>query len=94
MICGVNCTQIDHTGMKRYAKKLLLDITQIQKQVYIVNAVSVKFTVDLIPCDMKWLSVVAGELNNAAHYFSSFVDVNNHNKLVINGSLGENDSCT
>ena len=51
---------------------------------YTVNGVKVKFTVDLVPCDMKWLSIVAGELNNATYNFSSFGNVNSDDKVVIN----------
>ena len=56
---------------------------------YTVNGIKVQFSVQLLPFDMKWLSTVAGELNNAAYYFSTF-----GNKIVLNGSLGEDKSCT
>ena len=54
----------------------------------------VKFSIDLVPADMKWLAHIAGELNSAAYYFSTFGNVNNDTKLMINGSLGEDESCT
>ena len=82
LISGANCSE-SHIGMKRYAKKLVHDISYIEKQSYTVNGVKVKFTVDFVPCDMKWLSTVAGELNNAAYYFSSFGNVNSDDKWVI-----------
>ena len=93
LLCGANCSE-SHTGMKRFAKKLLHDIGHIEKQEYSVNGIAVRFTVELVPSDMKWLSTVAGELNNAAYYFSTFGNVNNDNKTVINGSLGEDKTCT
>lgn len=37
---------------------------------------------------MKFLALYSGELSNAAHYFSSFGDVNDDNKHITNGSLG------
>lgn len=93
LICGANCSE-SHISMKRYANKLVHDISYLEKQLYTINGFKVKFTVDLLPCDMKWLSSVAGELNNAAYYFSPFGNVNSDNKVVTNGSLGEDNSCT
>ena len=93
LLCGANCSE-SHTGMKRFAKKLLHDIAHLEKQVYTVNGIEVRFTVELLPSDMKWLSTVAGELNNAAYYFSTFGNFNSDNKIVINGSLGEDKACT
>lgn len=93
LICGANCSE-NHISMQRYARKLVSDIAQIEKQTYSINGFDVKFTVDLLPCDMKWLSLMGGELNNAAYYFSPFGDVNNDNKIIANGSLGDDISCS
>ena len=94
LLCGAICSE-SHTGMKRFSKKLLHDIYyHIEKQEYSVNGITVRFTVELVQSDMKWLATVAGELNNAAYYFSTFGNVNNDNKTVINGSLGEDKACT
>ncbi|CAB3999671.1 Hypothetical predicted protein, partial [Paramuricea clavata] len=93
LLCGANCSET-HMSMQRYARKLVSDIAYIEKQTYKIKAFDVKFTVDLLPSDMKWLSFMGGELNNAAYYFSPFGDVNNDNKMASNGSLGEDASCT
>ena len=93
LICGANCSE-NHISMQRYARKLVSDIAHIEKQTYSINGIDVKFTVDLLPCDMKWLSLMGGELNNAAYYFSPFGDVNNDNKMIANGSLGDDISCS
>jgi hypothetical protein len=66
---------------------LFLILPTLKKQTYNIKG----FT---IPSDMKWLSFMGGELNNAAYYFSPFGDVNNDNKMASNGSLGEDASCT
>jgi hypothetical protein len=93
LLCGANCSET-HMSMQRYARKLVSDIAYIEKQTYKIKGFDVKFTVDLLPSDMKWLSFMGGELNNAAYYFSPFGDVNNDNKMASNGSLGEDASCT
>ena len=38
LICRANCSE-SHTGMKRFAKKLLHDIGHIEKQEYSVNGI-------------------------------------------------------
>lgn len=38
----------------------------------------------MVPADMKWLA----SFSNASYYFSSFANVNNDNKCIVNGSLG------
>ena len=53
--------------MQRYAKKLVSEISDIEKQSYTVAGYLVRFSVELIPSDMKWLSIMSGELNNAAY---------------------------
>ena len=93
IICGANCSE-SHMGMQRYAKKLVSEISYIKKHSYSVAGYLVKFSVELIPSDMKWLSFMSGELNNAAYYFSPFGNVNEENKSTINGSLGNGPACT
>lgn len=43
---------------------------------------------------MKWLSTFAGELSNAAHYFSSFANVHAAYKNTFNGAIGEGQEFT
>ena len=49
---------------------------------------NIMFKFELIPADMKWVSSMCGELNNAALYFSPFANVNQKNKGTIDGSIG------
>ena len=70
------------------------DVLHIQKQSYIIDGFNTTFTVEPLPSDMKWLSTVAGELNNAAYHFSPFGNVNSDNNAITNGSLGEDPSYT
>lgn len=54
----------------------------------------VRFTVELIPSDMKWAATFSGELSNAAHFFSPFGNVSESNKCTVNGCLGPAETCT
>ena len=53
-----------------------------------------KFTIDLIPSDIKWAATLSEELGNSAFYFSPFGNVNNDNKSKVNGTLSQSDKCT
>ena len=55
--------------------KLAADVAYIEGRVFQVDNVNVKFYFDLVPSDMKWIAFFAGELNNAACYFSTFANV-------------------
>ena len=93
LICGANCSE-NHVCMQQYAKKLVQDIAYLESHPVSINGFSCKFTVELVPADMKWLSAMAGELNNAACFFSPFGDVSTDNMNTPNGSLGEEATCT
>lgn len=93
LICGANCSET-HESMLLYARKLMHDIAHIESQVYHIQGFNCRFTVELVPSDMKWLSAMSGELNNAFYYFSPFGNVNSDNKAVPNGTLGKDSSCT
>ena len=80
--------------MQNYAKKLMHDIAHIESTTYNIQGFPCRFTIELVPSDMKWLSSVSGGLNNAFSYFFPFGNVNSDNKAVTNGSLGEDCSCT
>ena len=51
-----------------------------------------RFTVELIPSEMKWAATFSGELSNAAHFFSPFGNVSESNKCTVNGCLGPSGS--
>ena len=93
LICGANCSE-SHKSMQNYAKKLMHDIAHIESTTYNIQGFPCRFTIELVPSDMKWLSSVSGGLNNAFSYSFPFGNVNSDNKAVTNGSLGEDCSCT
>jgi hypothetical protein len=79
-LAGANCGE-DHIVMKRFVKKLIHDIQSIETKTFLGKGYSVKFSLDLFPSDMKFLASYSGELSNVAHYFSSFGNVNEENKV-------------
>lgn len=88
LLAGANCPE-SHVVMKLYAKKLVSDIAYVESKNYNVAGYPVQFKFTLVPSDMKWLATFAGELSNAAHYFSSFANVHVGNKDTVNGAIGE-----
>ena len=80
--------------MKLYAKKLVSDIAYVESKNCTVARYPVQFKFKLVPCDMKWLATFAGELSNAAHYFSTFANVHEANKNTVNGAIGEGEEST
>ena len=87
LLAGANCSE-NHIVMQRFARKLVHEFQSVEKETFLVRNHSVKFSLKLFPSDMKFLASYSGELSNAAHYFSSFGDVNDDNKHIKNGSLG------
>jgi hypothetical protein len=65
LVCWANCSE-NHPSMNQYANKLMQDIAHIETQSYIISGFNCQFTAELVPSDMKWLSTMSGELNNAA----------------------------
>ena len=94
LIFGANCGEA-HQAAIHYCRKLVADIAYIESQTFsIAGHNNVKFEFSLVPADMKWLATYAGETNNAFFYFSTFADVNTNNHTTLNGSLGDDASCT
>ncbi|KAK3732768.1 hypothetical protein QZH41_006934 [Actinostola sp. cb2023] len=71
------------------------EMKEMEGKVYEVQGDSVTFECKLIPSDQKWMASMAGELNNAATYFSSFANVSKSNvktigdRAVINKANGD-----
>ena len=95
LLCGANCSE-SHPSMFKFAQKLVLDVAYIEKQIYVLpgSKTKARFTVELIPSDMKWAATFSAELSNAAHFFSPFGNVSESNKCTVNGCLGPAETCT
>lgn len=74
LLCGANCSKC-HPSMFKFAQKLVFDVAYIEKQFYVLpgSKTKARFTVELIPSDMKWAATFSGELPNAAISFPLLV---------------------
>lgn len=93
MLMGANCDET-HELMFEYTKHVKREMEEIEGKKYEVRGATVTFQCKLIPSDQKWMSSMAGELNNAATYFSSFADVSKKDIRTINGTIGDDKKCT
>ena len=58
LLCGANCSE-SHPSMLKFSQKLVLDVPYMEKQIYVLpdSKTKARFTVELIPSDMKWGAV-------------------------------------
>ena len=61
--------------MIEYGKLLRKEMEMIEKKSYLIEGISISFSLELLPADMKWLAFISGELTNSATYFSLFANV-------------------
>lgn len=54
-----------------------------------LRGINVTFSVELFPTDMKYLASVSVELNNAAHFFSSFANVSKDDMMKMNRTFSQ-----
>ena len=82
LIFGANVAE-NSKLVRRYVLKLFNDIKYLESNVFttsvIGDEVKIEFCLGELPNDLKMLCFLAGELTNAAHYFSTFANVNKEN---------------
>ena len=93
LLMGANCDET-HELMFAYSEHVFDEMEKIEDKTYEVEGTQVTFKCKLIPSDQKWIAAMAGELNNAATYPSSFGNVCMGNMSVIGGSLGNEKNST
>ena len=93
LLLGANCDEM-HEVLYEYTKHVVQEMEEIEKKKYEVRGKTVTFEFKLIPSDQKWMSAMAGELNNAATYFSPFANVCKKDIETIHGTIGNDSSCT
>ena len=90
LIFGGNVEESSHV-VRRFVLRVLSDIRYLESQVFQINLNSktykVEFKLGELPNDMKMLAFLAGELSNAAHFFSTFADVNKDNMNDVEKSF-------
>ena len=72
--------------MFEYTKHGVKEMEEIEGQ-KLCEKKTITFQCKLIPSDHKWMASMAGELNNAATYFSSFANVSKQDINTINGQM-------
>ena len=86
--CKEDCEQV-----RRYILKTVSDFKYLENNLFEVKSgesvVNVEFKIAELPNDMKMLCFLAGELNNNAHYFSTFANVNKLDCSNITKNIGE-----
>ena len=55
---------------------------------FVIDQISVTFSFELVPSDMKWLAFILGELPNSAKYFLSFANVSNDDIAKVGCTYG------
>lgn len=83
----------DHPAVKFFTRQLSSKIEEIEKKSYTVLGMQVTFSFELVPLDMKFLSFLDGELNNAASYFSSFANASKADCISLNDKFGTTPDC-
>lgn len=68
-------------------------MADLKGKVFVINVLSVTFSFDEFPNDMKMLAMLGGELNNAATYFSSFGNATLTDCCNLKGTYGNDASC-
>ena len=79
--------------VQKYVQATLKELTEIESYTIEVNGswILVEFKLAELPNDMKMLAFLAGELSNAATYFSTFANVNQQDSNNISKFISEND---
>ena len=78
--------------VRHLVKETIADFIYLESKVFPINTndgnVNVEFKLSELPNDMKMLCFLAGELSNAAKYFTTFADVNTDNHRQYDKTYG------
>ena len=92
LVFGSNCEETSKL-VKGYVQSVYKQIHDLVGKVFEINGLHVTFQFQEFPNDMKMLAMLAGELSNAATYFSSFANVSQHDLTDLNGKFGYDTTC-
>ena len=86
LIFGANVKE-NSIIVKRYLKDLVHQLHYLESKVFDIESddgvIPVEFKVEGLPNDLKMLAFLAGELSNAASYFTTFANVNKNDSNDI-----------
>ena len=72
---------------------LAKECAEIEQRTYTIGDVTVKFTFDIVPSNMKFLAFINGEISNSACYFPSFANACNTDLNCLEGQFGTDPNC-
>ena len=79
--------------IREYQNFLVEDLIHLESQVFSIEVhgviKKVEFCVGLIPNDMKMMVFLAGELNNNAHFFTTYAIVSKDNYRMLGYTFGD-----
>ena len=79
--------------VKRYINSVCKQIVDLERTVFEINGLHVRFHFEELPNDMKMLAMLGGELSNSATYFSSFANVSTKDCTDLKGTFGSGPLC-
>lgn len=88
LIFGANCSE-SCPAVEKYVSMLVYDIAYLEKNVFEINGINVKFEFSELPNDMKMLCFLAGELSNSSKYFSTFGNVSYDDMSTLKATFGQ-----
>ncbi|XP_048580094.1 uncharacterized protein LOC116606566 isoform X1 [Nematostella vectensis] len=92
LVFGANCEETSSL-VKKYVLSIYKQISDIEGTLYEIDGFHVSFQFAELPNDMKMLAMLAGELSNAATYFSSFANVSSADSGNLQGRFGTDEEC-
>ena len=92
MLFGSDAAE-DSLISQRFVLKAIADFKYLEDTIFNVVldtglSCKIEFKLSELPNDMKMLCCLAGEISNAAHYFTTFADVNSSNSRKIRSTFG------
>ena len=93
LVFGANCQETSMV-VKKYVLATCKQMADLQGKVFEINGLSVTFSFEELPNDMKMLAMLGGELSNSATYFYTFGNATLENCRDVKGTFGSKPSCT
>ena len=92
LIFGANC-QESSLVVRRYVQDMCYQMAYLEGKIIEIDGLQVTFKLQELPNDMKMLAMLAGEVSNAATYFSTFGNVSKKDCTEMKGTFGNSASC-
>ena len=91
LVFGGNCDE-GHPLIKRYVQMIMKQMSDLDGKQIVHGGTNMTFKFQEFPNDMKMICMLAGEILNAATYFTTFANVSKENCGDIKGTFGNKPS--